>query len=149
MADTAEFIQPIELESPPPEASSVTSVDESELFIEEDRAPVPLAVAPTLPTASARPTVWQRLAKVKNKATLVAWAVTGFLGLLVVLQRNGALHSAAEMVGQVERYEALERDLVGGPGEGTVRGAKQRWTELVPEDSVPFSKVEERLTAER
>jgi hypothetical protein len=163
MAETAEFIEPIEIDAPPPEASSitnvyepplpdlssVTNVDDSDLLLEDERPGAPPFVAPTFPKAPAGPSVWQRIAKIKNKGTLVAWAVTGLLGLLVVLQRSGGFHSMAAAVGQAHEYEALEKVLIGGPGSGTVRSAKQRFEELVPQDSVPFAMVHERVSGGR
>lgn len=88
-----------------------------------------------------------RLAQVKNKGTIVAWALSLLVGLTIVLQRNGTLHSLAAGWGVADGYEALEKSVFGGPGEGTARSAKRLLGDVVPPGLTPFSEVEARVKA--
>lgn len=123
-----------------PELDSITLVQDSELVMEVE----PRAFDQRLPLFKR----WMaRAPRVKNKGRLAAWAIAGLIGLAVILQRNGALHATASFAGQGERYEALERDLIGGPASGTVRSVQDLWRAKVPEGTVPFSEVVSREKA--
>jgi hypothetical protein len=136
--DAAEFGLKVPRDEP-----SVTSVADSELLFEQ-----PAKTAPRKRSGLAS-RAWQSLVRRNGKVTLVAWFVTGAVGLFVVLHQHGVLHRAASLVGMASAYETLEKDLLGGPGVGTVRGAKQSFKQSPAHDLVPFSKVEERVRGEK
>lgn len=94
----------------------------------------------------ARPSLGQRLAALKNKGTIAVWVISLGVSTTIVLQRNGTLRSVAEGWGMKDGYVSFERDVFGGPGEGTVPAAESRWNELVPEGSTPFSEIDARLS---
>lgn len=58
-----------------------------------------------------------------SRLELVLIGLAAGLGLLVTLQRNGALHSLFASIGQASAYQSLEASL-GGPGLGTPRAVE-------------------------
>ncbi len=90
----------------------------------------------------------RRIAERKDKGTLAVWCFFGCVGLLVVLQRNGIFYTVANFIGQGREYVALETELLGGPGEGTQRGAEALLRASLPSGQVPFSEVSARVKQE-
>jgi len=108
-----------------PELSSVANVSDDDLFEEESvqqvaAAPAPAQVSP----APSMPAKKSRLS-VRTKMTLGVWALSAAVSTVVILQRNGAFYAVADWMGQADGYDALEKDLIGGPGSGTVRSVEQ------------------------
>lgn len=66
--------------------------------------------------AVARPLPPQRA----NRLELLLIGVAAALGLLLTLQRNGAVYALFAAAGQASAYQSLEASL-GGPGLGTPR----------------------------
>jgi hypothetical protein len=120
---------------PPPELQSVTSVYER---------PVPFAPLETAPRTSAFRRIWQRTAGREHPLSLAMWIFLGVISLGLILQRSGALYATSSWIGLEKQYEALELDLLGGPGNGTTRSAEKLWLESIPEGSIPFSDAAKR-----
>lgn len=136
--DAAEFgLKPLRDEP------SVTSVADTELVFEEPRRPAKRKRVGFVGRA------WQSIVKRNGRLTLAAWFVTGVLGLVAVLHQNGALHRAAGFIGMSSTYENLEKDLLGGPGVGTVRGAERAFQQSVGDGKIPFSNVQARVSEGR
>ncbi len=135
-----------------PEPSSSAHVLETELLEEHEAAadqfsvreePVaqaePVIMADSLRSPATKPS--KNPLPFRTKATRVAWVLLGVACLLIVAQRNGGLYVAASSMGQAQSYEAFEKELSGGPGSATVRGAELLWRSKVAEGTLPFSAV--------